>query len=481
MAGSAGDKKSHDRNNRGHRRRREQRNEENAANSSDEENVAPRASLREELRRIQRQMDAFEREFAEANEQARTGTDEMIEKFKEIMEPETDYDSDALMFSETESESSESDSSIFSDSSDSSSEEEGDEAGREECKGEEQKTMTNKVYDDSDYGELQRRMDQIYFTKPVMPESELSPGLLCVTNWQDRWMRVLVQSYDPTTAMVNVGALDYGVHFEVHKSDIKPLVNDSQIVSIPYRFVKEKNSQENKPESGGHKHKGTEELDDEAPLKKLKENTNSSEEKPSSAAKINAVADQDGGKPSEIKSENSDPVSSISSTEKDDITTGEKDLKQNENKLPVPSTSAQSWADFDAENEASKIYKKSFAFLQFQWCKQQPDFIKLRQELSEKHNPLSSEGADVYAFLEYTEKIEQEENNLREAKINSLKEKVERKKQKIKAKYKKRYRKEIEKLKNKQWEDTKKMDIKRERELRKTYLQGEEDIKFKKE
>ena len=35
--------------------------------------------------------------------------------------------------------------------------------------------------------------------------------------------------------MVNVGALDYGVHFEVHKSDIKPLVNDLSIVSIPYR------------------------------------------------------------------------------------------------------------------------------------------------------------------------------------------------------------------------------------------------------
>ena len=96
-------------------------------------------------------------------------------------------------------------------------------------------------------------------------------------------------------------------------------------------------------------------------------------------------------------------------------------------------------------------------------------------------SPLSSEGADVYAFLEYTEIIEQEENNLREAKINSLKEKVQRKKEKIKAKYKKRYHKEIEKLKNKQWEDTKKMDIARERELRRTYLNGAEDIKFKKE
>ena len=115
------------------------------ANSSDEENVAPRASLRDELRRVQRQMDEFEREFAEANEEARTGTDDMIEKFKEIMEPETDYDSDALMFSETESESSDSDSSFFGDSSDASSEEECDEAGREECKGEEQKTMVLKV------------------------------------------------------------------------------------------------------------------------------------------------------------------------------------------------------------------------------------------------------------------------------------------------------------------------------------------------
>ena len=96
-------------------------------------------------------------------------------------------------------------------------------------------------------------------------------------------------------------------------------------------------------------------------------------------------------------------------------------------------------------------------------------------------SPLSSEGADVYAFLEYHDIIEEEENNLREAKINSLKEKVQRKKEKIKAKYKKRYHKEIEKLKNKQWEDTKKMDIARERELRRTYLNGAEDIKFKKE
>ena len=103
-------------------------------------------------------------------------------------------------------------------------------------------------------------------------------------------------------------------------------------------------------------------------MKKVKDDTKISEEKPSSAGKTNG-----------------DPVSSISSKEKDDIITGKKDLQPNENKLPVPSTSAQSCSTFDAENEASKIYKKSLAFLQFQWCKQQPDFIKLRQEVSEKH------------------------------------------------------------------------------------------------
>ena len=97
-------------------------------------------------------------------------------------------------------------------------------------------------------------------------------------------------------------------------------------------------------------------------MKKVKDNTEISEE-----------------------SENGDPVSSISSKEKDDITTEKKDLTPNENELPVPSTSAESRSYFDAENEASKIYKKSLAFLQFQWCKQQPDYIKLRQEMFEKH------------------------------------------------------------------------------------------------
>ena len=71
-------------------------------------------------------MQAIEREYAEQSELARTSSDDLVEKFKEVMEPETDYDTDALMFSETESESSSSNSSILTDSSDSSSEEEGE-------------------------------------------------------------------------------------------------------------------------------------------------------------------------------------------------------------------------------------------------------------------------------------------------------------------------------------------------------------------
>lgn len=71
-------------------------------------------------------MQAIEREYAEQSELARTSSDDLVEKFKEVMEPETDYDTDALMFSETESESSSSNSSILTDSSELSSEEEGE-------------------------------------------------------------------------------------------------------------------------------------------------------------------------------------------------------------------------------------------------------------------------------------------------------------------------------------------------------------------
>merc|ERR1712226_1702770 len=129
MAGSAGNRRSQNENNRNRRRRREQRDDRNRSSSSDEENVEPtplgnqRDRIQEGLRRIQRNMQAIEREYAEQSELARTSSDDLVEKFKEVMEPETDYDTDALMFSETESESS-SNSSILTDSSDLSSEEE---------------------------------------------------------------------------------------------------------------------------------------------------------------------------------------------------------------------------------------------------------------------------------------------------------------------------------------------------------------------
>ena len=60
------------------------------------------------------------------------------------------------------------------------------------------------------------------------------------------------------------------------------------------------------------------------------------------------------------------------------------DLK-NEKEDPIPSTSSQSVGNEDLDVEENKRYKKSFSYLQHQWCKQQPDFVKLRQDLIEKH------------------------------------------------------------------------------------------------
>ena len=76
--------------------------------------------IQEELRQIQRNMQSLEREYAEQSQLARTSSDDLVQKFKEVMEPETDYDTDALMFSETESESSSSGSDFLTDNSQSS-------------------------------------------------------------------------------------------------------------------------------------------------------------------------------------------------------------------------------------------------------------------------------------------------------------------------------------------------------------------------
>ena len=83
-------------------------------------------NIQEELRQIQRNMQSLEREYAEQSQLARTSSDDLVQKFKEVMEPETDYDTDALMFSETESESSSSGSDFLTDNSHSSSDAEDD-------------------------------------------------------------------------------------------------------------------------------------------------------------------------------------------------------------------------------------------------------------------------------------------------------------------------------------------------------------------
>ena len=45
-----------------------------------------------------------------------------------------------------------------------------------------------------------------------------------------------VQDFDSSTSMVKVGSLDYGQFYEVHKSELKPLVKDMAAESsLPYR------------------------------------------------------------------------------------------------------------------------------------------------------------------------------------------------------------------------------------------------------
>ena len=71
------------------------------------------------------------------------------------------------------------------------------------------------------------------------------------------------------------------------------------------------------------------------------------------------------------------------------ITTAEKKVNRvndesNSEKEPTPSTSAPSNKKDTKDNEGKK-YKKSLIYLQFQWCKKQPDYLKLRQELMDKY------------------------------------------------------------------------------------------------
>lgn len=53
-------------------------------------------------------------------------------------------------------------------------------------------------------------------------------------------------------------------------------------------------------------------------------------------------------------------------------------------KEPIPTTSAASNKE-DARDNEGKKYKKSLLYLQFQWCKKQPDYMNLRLELMDKY------------------------------------------------------------------------------------------------
>ena len=54
---------------------------------------------------------------------------------------------------------------------------------------------------------------------------------------------------------------------------------------------------------------------------------------------------------------------------------------------PLPSTSGACKVDVEKTDveKGIKRYKKSLAYLQFQWCKKQPEYITLREEILRKH------------------------------------------------------------------------------------------------
>ena len=70
---------------------------------------------------------------------------------------------------------------------------------------------------------------------------------------------------------------------------------------------------------------------------------------------------------------------------KEDMKSEKNDLKAAENNDPLPSTSSQISVDSDEEYLKNRLYKKSFFYLQLQWCKKQQDFIKLCQDMMETH------------------------------------------------------------------------------------------------
>ena len=101
------------------------------SNSSDEENINPtpardpRFRLQGQLREIQRQIQEAEAEYSRGSKEAEEFSGDLIQKWHDILEPETDYESEDDILSESDSDPSTltSDSSFLTDSSDFSDDE----------------------------------------------------------------------------------------------------------------------------------------------------------------------------------------------------------------------------------------------------------------------------------------------------------------------------------------------------------------------
>ena len=88
------------------------------------------------------------------------------------------------------------------------------------------------------------------------------------------------------------------------------------------------------------------------------------------------------------------------------------------------------------------------------------------------------ESGDVFAFLEYTERLEEEQLRAWKAKADSLKAKVQKKKEKAKSMYRSKYKRHLEKLKEKYRKKCRVMERDHEKSIRRKYLMGSSDKKF---
>ena len=92
-----------------------------------------------------------------------------------------------------------------------------------------------------------------------------------------------------------------------------------------------------------------------------------------------------------------------------------------------------------------------------------------------------AESADIFAFLDYIQKFEDEEKKVWKAKSAALRKRVQRKKQKAKAMYRNKYTSHIKKLQDKYERKRHKLQLAHEKSIRKTFLMGGVDNTFKME